>query len=175
MAKSPSSGFDIDGLQRRLEELRRAFDRFFQGLDRVVPQADRAAFTRDLARHRAGRNMTSAERFRLQQLQQRLTSYARLWDRTLRQIENGTFRRRTARPKAAAPPPSRDPDASTFEDFKRGCIEAGTEPPNRSDFMEKLAGKRSALEAKHGVAIRFEVAQKDGRPSLKVMRHDGDG
>jgi hypothetical protein len=175
MAKSPTSSVDIHGLQHRLEELRRAYDIFFQGLERVVPEVQRAAFTKELARHRAGQNLSSAERFRLQQLQQRLTSYARLWDRSLRQMESGTFRRKTSRAKAAAAPPRNDPDQATYEAFERGCIEAGTEPPERQKFLRQLASKRRALEAKHGVAVRFEVAQKDGQPSLKVMRHDRDG
>ena len=81
---------DVGDLQRRVEELRRAWDRFFQGLERVR-RADSGSAGGELNRVRVRRDLASTDRFRLQQIQQRFNSYGRLWDRNLRQIEAGTF------------------------------------------------------------------------------------
>ena len=78
--KRPSDGskpIDVNDLQKRLEELRRAWDRYFQGIDRVPPVPIREKLGRELNRARVRRDLVSTDRFRLQQVQQRFNSYGR--------------------------------------------------------------------------------------------------
>ena len=162
----------VDELASRVELLRRAFDRFFQGIDRVPPNPDREQLSRELNRARTRRDLKATDRFRLQQVQQRLNSYARLWDRQLREIEAGTFRPHRARldRQRTTKPPNKD--EQTFKDYAARCAAAGMAQPTRSEFLEKLNSKRQALEAKHGISVAFEVHDKEGRPTLRVRRLD---
>jgi len=169
-----SKPLDINDLQKRVEELRRAWDRYFQGIDRVPPVPVREKLARELNRARVRRDLASTDRFRLQQVQQRFNSYGRLWDRQMREIEAGTFKRHLAKADRKRENTRKDPDAQTFEAYGKLCKEAGISPPNRSDFLQKLAAKRQALETKHGHAVRFDVRDKNGRPSLMVVRADQD-
>ena len=164
---------DIDDLRNRLEALRRAFDRFFQGLERVPPQKDREALARELHRARIARGLGNAERFRLNQVQQRLNSYGRLWDRNLRAMEAGTFRRPTKGPAKRQAPPEKSADERTFDRFAELCKASGAAAPDRKAFLDSLASKRSSMEAKHGINVRFEAWEKDGRPTLRVLRDKG--
>ena len=175
--KRPQPGaptLDVGDLQRRVEELRRAWDRFFQGLERVPPVPIRDQLARELNRARVRRDLASTDRFRLQQIQQRFNSYGRLWDRNLRQIEAGTFKRQVARAERRQEAQRRHPDADAYEAYETICKAAGMTPPNRSDFLAKLASKRQALETKHGHAVQFRVQEKGGRPSLMVVKADAD-
>jgi hypothetical protein len=175
--KRPSDGskpIDVNDLQKRLEELRRAWDRYFQGIDRVPPVPIREKLGRELNQARMRRDLVSTDRFRLQQVQQRYNSYGRLWDRQMREIEAGTFKRHLAKADRKRSAKTKDPDSVTFEAYGQLCKEAGIKAPNRSEFLAKLASKREMLESKHGHAIRFDVRDKDGRPSLMVIKADQD-
>jgi hypothetical protein len=168
---------DVDDFRKRLETLRRAWDRFFQGVDRVPPVSTRDQFTRELHRARLRSDLKSTDRFRLQQVQQRLNSYGRLWDRNMRAIEAGTFKMHLAkmeRAQKSASKVSASPDEAAFSAYAELAKKSGMAVPSRSDFLENLAHKRKVLEAKHGHSVRFHVQDNDGRPSLRVLRSDDD-
>ena len=171
--KDPES-VDVDDFRKRLEILRRAWDRYFQGIDRVPPVPMRDKYSRELHRARMGSKLSSTDRFRLQQVQQRLNSYGRLWDRNMRAIEAGTFKRHLARMTKEQKPAKASPDEVAFDTFSKLAKQAGMNVPNRSEFLATLAKKRQLLEAKHGHAVRFDVQEKKGRPSLLVLRSDED-
>ena len=165
---------DVEDFRKRLEILRRTWDRFFQGIDRVPPVTARDKFTRELHRARQRSDLAGTDRFRLQQVQQRLNSYSRLWDRNMRAIEAGTFKRHLAKMERSKKNVTASPDESAFAKYVELAKSAGMTAPNKSEFLEKLAHKRKNLEAKHGHSVRFDVQEKDGRPSLLVVRSDED-
>ena len=88
---------ELDELEKRLDELRRRFDLYFQGSkeQRTPPSTNQAKLGGDLRRMREDdmKNYSTADRFRFQQIFSRFVSMDRVWARTLRQIEDGVYKR----------------------------------------------------------------------------------
>ena len=172
-------------LAPELEGLRRDWDRFIQGLEKRPPVPRQEKFDKKIKSAMAARQMGHVERFKLNQLQQRFMTLRNRWERILRQIEDGTFRReRTNRPSAApAPmvmpgsnPPTKakpdHPDHAAFERFKSINDKGGGQTPSREAFLKSLASKRAAMKAKYGFDVKFEVENRGGKPSLKVVKSE---
>lgn len=84
---------ELDELDHRLERLRIKYDQFFTGTEKALPYVLRKDIDRRFqALHREQMRNTGA-RFRFQTLVQRFTSYQTYWNRIIRQIEEGTYRR----------------------------------------------------------------------------------
>jgi len=105
---------ELDELDGALAELRARFEQYFLGVDRQPPTKDHDAIRARLGKLRNAFVRSAAMKFRIQGLQQRFTTYDRLWQRTLTEMENGTYsrdlfkarrRRKTGDVPAAAPPP----------------------------------------------------------------------
>ena len=89
----------LDDFEEEVELLKVAYERYFNGVDRIPParEHDRVKLhLRNIQRMRGG---TTALRFRTQSLRARLVTYEHYWNRILRQIENGTFKRVLAESK----------------------------------------------------------------------------
>lgn len=85
-----------------LAELRAAYEQYFLGVDRLAPSKRHDALrkrVRDLKNHFV--RQTSV-RFRIDNLAQKLTTFERLWDRTLKEIEAGTYKRHLFKAKLHA-------------------------------------------------------------------------
>lgn len=83
----------IADAETALKRLRMLYDQWFTGLERFEPQQQREAFERKLKAIQREPTANTAVRFRVQQLQQRFTTYNTYWKRVARQIEEGTYRR----------------------------------------------------------------------------------
>lgn len=84
----------IESHERRVEQLRITFELYFQGLEREPPLDERDTLIREINRLRLdAARWNTAERFRINQLQQKLLTYDRMWARTLKAIEEGTHKR----------------------------------------------------------------------------------
>jgi hypothetical protein len=81
----------LSGLEADLEALKYEYERYFLGLEKRMPQQQRERVSRAISRFLPGND--AVERFRYQNLVQRLTTYRRYWDRILRAIEDGTYER----------------------------------------------------------------------------------
>lgn len=89
----------LDEVEEQIELLKVAFERYFNGVDRVPPTREHDAVklvVRNLARMHTG---STAVRFRAQGLKARLVTYEQYWTRILLQIERGTFTRVVAEAK----------------------------------------------------------------------------
>jgi hypothetical protein len=83
----------LDGIEEEIELLKVAYERYFNGVDRIPPAREHDAVKlhiRNLARMHTG---STAVRFRAQGLKARLITYEQYWTRILGQIERGTFKR----------------------------------------------------------------------------------
>lgn len=103
---------ELDDIEKRLEELRRRFELYFQGSpeQRTPPTTNQAKVGGELRRMREDevRTWHTVDRFRFSQIFARFVSMDRLWARTLKQIEDGVYKRdkfraQQARKKAAEP------------------------------------------------------------------------
>lgn len=84
----------IDAQEKELDNVRRLFDMYFQGLERHPPKMRYTTLKATLMRMRAeSARWNTADRFRVGTLQQRFATYDRMWTRQLQELEDGTHRR----------------------------------------------------------------------------------
>ncbi|MCB0309156.1 MAG: hypothetical protein KDD48_07275 [Bdellovibrionales bacterium] len=185
---------DIETFAKRLDELRLAYDQYFNGVIREQPADLRAkvfAFVQKLS----GQSLQNARlRFKLQQTIAKYNSYAILWDRTLREIEEGRHRRDLFRLKIKKNPhPSADSSTSTEQSksTSNGASPAKNDP--WSDLFSKfVASKKSCREPIEGLTleafkktltariqtlgpqvkgkkVKFQVTTEDGKTRIKTL------
>jgi len=98
LAESEALARELDELEVAMAELKAHYEQYFLGVDRQPPLKADAAVRQRLSRLRAGGQLRGgAHKFRAQSLQQRFTTYDRLWQRTLNEMENGTYQRDLAK------------------------------------------------------------------------------
>lgn len=79
--------------ETRLDRLRALYEQFFLGMERTEPTQLRKDYERIVVVLRKEQPRNTALRFRFQQLVQRYVTLENHWRKTLRQIEEGTYRR----------------------------------------------------------------------------------
>ncbi len=84
---------ELEELEVSLAELKAHYEQYFLGVDRHPPTKADGEVRQRLARLRGGQPRSAVVKFRIQALQQRFTTYDRLWKRTLSEMENGTYQR----------------------------------------------------------------------------------
>jgi len=88
--------FVVD-LEGDVEALRVRYEQHFLGLARTPPTEEHARIRGHLLRLKGAGPRSAAVRFRLQALHNRFLSYERMWTRTLREREDGTYHRDLAK------------------------------------------------------------------------------
>src|SRR5215468_2738417 len=93
-----------------LEELKAAYEQYFLGIERLPPVKEHQTLRKRFEQLRSTFNRTTSVRFRVQSLSSKVLSYERLWQRTMEEIENGTYKRDLFKARLHAqkkrPPPS---------------------------------------------------------------------
>lgn len=84
-------------LEGELAELKALYEQYFLGNERLPPVKKHEAFKKQLNRVKGAMIRQTAVKFRLESLSQKLLTYERLWERSLKEIEAGTFKRDLAR------------------------------------------------------------------------------
>src|SRR5712691_12360461 len=94
------------------------YEKYFLGIDRRPPDAQRRQVSEKMRLLKTTQVKNTALKFRINTLFAKLISFERMWDRTLREIEEGTYKRdvfkaklhlkerdhkKEGRPAAAAP------------------------------------------------------------------------
>jgi hypothetical protein len=87
----------LEDLGRKMDRLRALYESFFMGSDRVPPNMPRRELNRLMMEQQQTPMRNATLRFRFQTLQQRWVLYTTYWNRTLQEIEGGTYRRDLAR------------------------------------------------------------------------------
>jgi hypothetical protein len=97
----PTAGGALDEvlaeLERKMERVRTFYEQYFMGIERMEPQVARKDVARTLLLYSQMHIRNTGQRFRFHSLQQKWNIYVTLWNRTLREIEAGTYRRDVAR------------------------------------------------------------------------------
>ncbi|MBM4280756.1 MAG: hypothetical protein FJ137_08345 [Deltaproteobacteria bacterium] len=86
---------ELDDLEKSAETIRRDFDQFFAGSQKRPPtaaQAQLAGVMRKIKEEEL-KEWNTQDRFRFNQIHARFVSMERMWARTLKQIEDGTYKR----------------------------------------------------------------------------------
>ena len=172
----------LNTLEQRIEEVRLAFQMYFEGVERRPP-LDKWAKLKSAVRKLVARHIANTQhRFRLQALVARYNSYNGMWERTMSEIEQGRYRpdrfkadlRFAGRkPPTGAPPegtaPKTDPVRGVYEDFIAKRKQTG-ESTNIAyeKFAALIERQKPELSKKLGVdRVEFRVVIEDGKAKLK--------
>jgi hypothetical protein len=190
----------IHDFRIQVDELQRQFELYFQGLERRPPVDERESLKRALLKQKGeASRWNTADRFRMNTLMQKFTSYDRMWERTLQEIENGTYRRdlnRVKRKNASDAQATKKPSSASaaldkntkgpvlgadgvnnakLEKLYRVYVDAKRRTGERTnltmDSLKKQLDKQiPALKAKHRCKeVDFKVVLKNGKAMLKPV------
>lgn len=87
----------IGEMEKKIERLRSMYESFFMGVERIPPNTARREMNRMMLEMQQVLISNSSLRFRFQSLSQKWVLHITYWNRTMREIEAGTFRRDVAR------------------------------------------------------------------------------
>jgi hypothetical protein len=79
--------------------LRNAYEQYFLGLERKPPVLQHDRLRKRLLKLKTGNLRGTVLKFRVGTVEQKFKTYERMWERTLKEIENGTYRRDLAKLK----------------------------------------------------------------------------
>jgi len=83
----------LEDIEHRVERLKSLYEQYFQGIERLEPRLERTRLHNLVQELRKSQVRNTALRFRINQLVARMNTYENYWNRTVRQIEEGTYRR----------------------------------------------------------------------------------
>jgi hypothetical protein len=84
---------ELQRLINQAEQLRRRFDQYFLGIDKREPGVLRERLEVQLRKSRLSNAFRTSTRFRFTQFTARYRTYSAHWDRVLRQMEDGSYRK----------------------------------------------------------------------------------
>lgn len=172
---TPATLAQVLAAMAQFEALKGHYERFMQGLERAEPAAAREAFERLLAGLEAAPPRNTAAAFRLQTLRGRVQSYRALWDRQVREREEGNptlVRRLGAVRDAAASPAAAEPPPSHWAALHRTFI--SHLPPTAPDvpydvFCRMVRAHVQKVQAQTGwQAVQLRVDVQAGKPVLRA-------
>lgn len=90
---------ECEAIEGELASLKVAFEHYFLGVDRHPPTRQYDDLKKRLERLKNAFIRNTAAKFRVQSIHGKFLTYDRLWQRTLQEIENGTYKRDVAKAK----------------------------------------------------------------------------
>ncbi len=182
------SNAEIAQIRGALKELIIEWERFFAGDRKTPPLADRNRIGKSL-RTLAEKGGRHAEQFQVNQLQHRFMSFSQLWERQLREREEGrtsVTRRAATSPRKepatqaqAAPAPNAEPRQSVeetemtslFERFVSAKRKVGEDVQvDAKNFSAQIDAQRKKLEARLGQKVAFDVVVNGDKVKLAARR-----
>jgi hypothetical protein len=178
----------INHIERRFKLLIREWDRYFSGDIRVPPEKERKELERRLRLLTERPSPRRMEQYRLEQLQHRFMTYVQMWERMLREREEGRSRFPVRRPGAPPPPPrptagSPNAGASASVKSKGGGLydryvaakqQTGEAVGmDQKAFHDQIAAQKKSLEARLGQKVRFDVLVENGKVKLAARKVEG--
>jgi hypothetical protein len=178
-------------IEAELVALRVAYEQFFLGVERQPPREAHKALKQRMNRLQATFVRQTAAKFRVANLHTKLVTYERLWERTIMEMENGTYRRdvykarrKTVQPPTPAPaaaPAAAAPQAVPLTDqklkavydafitAKRRCNE-DVSKLSFDSLASTLRKQVPALLKQHNASgVEFKVVIKDGKAVLRAV------
>lgn len=169
---------DIEELSTRMERVRSLYEQYFMGIERLEPTIPRKDIERRIEILRKIRFQNTAKRFKFQTLIQRYNSLQQYWNRTCRDIENGTYKRHVQRaerrfggPQAA---PSEHDESLAELPLTTGALTSSEatagSPAKKAAAMRKLASNdlASLLDSNTDLdaAMNNVLAEFEKKPTL---------
>ncbi len=181
---------ELNELDEGIQELHVLYEKYFLGIDRRPPEQERKRISQKAREMRTSTIRNTALKFKINTLFAKLISFERMWDRTLREIEEGTYKRDVFKAKLRAKDrddtqPSRRPgpagptisDANlrrlydTYLVARQRCGES-TEGLSFESLASRIRSQVPELMQKHKAKnIEFKVVIKGGKAILKAVPH----
>jgi hypothetical protein len=178
---------EIDELDEGITNLQVLYEKYFLGIDRRPPEQERKKVSTRMRELRTTMVKNTALKFRIQTLFAKLISFERMWDRTLREMEEGTYKRdvfkaklRVQQPKPKEAPGEKSPEISddklrrlydTYLVARQRCGET-TDGISYESVASRIRAQVPQLLEKHKAKnIEFKVVIKGGRAVLKAIPH----
>ena len=180
---------ELSDLDEGISVLQVLYEKYFLGIDRKPPEQERKRISEKARELRTRSIRNTALKFKVNTLFAKLISFERMWDRTLREIEEGTYKRdvfkaklragdrdepRTGPVKPATPSIS---DANlrrlydTYMVARKRCGEA-TDGLTFDSMAARIRSQVPELMQKHKAKnIEFKVVIKGGKAILKAVPH----
>lgn len=188
---------DLDILEKSIRQLQIEWEKFFSGLERKPPVDMRTRVEAMVRRYSNAEIRNNTERFRFQNLAARYQTFAELWAKRLRAMEEGRplgLHGKAAAMAAPPPPPPaaaqrmapaaratnevrvKDPTGDTeavrtlFDRFLEARKQAGESGAVKFESFQKIIAQQSTriLNEKGASAVDFRLETKDGKVSLKA-------
>ncbi|HVR70306.1 MAG TPA: MXAN_5187 C-terminal domain-containing protein [Vicinamibacteria bacterium] len=185
---------DLDQLETSIRQLQIEWEKFFAGIERKPPTELKGRVEAVVRRYSNAEIRNNGDRFRFQSLASRYSTFAELWAKRLRAIEEGrpALLHGTRVPPPPPPPPAPaaaaaaraaaneyrvqhpDQDAAAVRDLYQQFVEArrGTGETGAVKFesFQKLITQQTSriLTEKGARAVDFRLETKDGKVSLKA-------
>jgi hypothetical protein len=93
LSDSEIVGQECAAIEEELAKLRVMYEQYFLGIERKPPAQEHEALKRRVLKLRAMNIRATVVKFKVQSLAASVLTYERLWERTLREIEAGTYHR----------------------------------------------------------------------------------
>lgn len=176
----------VQVLETDLRKLILDWERFFCGDIRVPPHADRDRLQRRLRMLAEQPSTRRAEQFRLEQLQHKFMTYYQLWERQLKEREEGRTASGgygTLRP-ASVPATNAKPAASVGEEGSDALFEkylaakrrvGGDVNLDRTGFERQIERQRQEIESRLGRKVQFDVVVEGKKVKLAARTVNSKG
>jgi hypothetical protein len=169
----------LDRLEIDLVALKHEYDLFFNGKRRAEPMKERKELETKLLVGSRRAIVGNADQLRFNNLSGRYWTYANLWTRTVRDLEEGRTRRDTGgfirrvsrEPRDPMDRESLDRAAEALLEARRSCGLAGdpSDLPSLRDTLYERALEISASGG--GKKVEFVVSVEEGKPKVKAVLH----
>lgn len=157
----------IDELSKKLEILRVRYEQYFIGVEKIAPAVMRMDVVRIMRDLEQINIKNTALKFKLRTLVQKFTSYSTYWNRTLREIEDGTYKRHVDKAKREA---ARMAQKSGQTGAPAPKTEAAANPAGRA-AAKAVADEADEFLASLGLSASRQTAQQS--PASAAARNPG--
>jgi hypothetical protein len=178
---------ELDELDHNIKRLRVEYDQYFLGILKRPPEVLQGRVQKVIVKYANAKLRKTHHKFRFNQLNSKFQIHRQQWGRTLRQIEQGTYKGHlfraklherergisdtTPHPAARAPEPTARPGAidKLFDALVAARKRAGDSgpAPDRAKLSEIVKKQTAALKEKHpGAKVKFRVAIEGNKAKL---------
>ncbi len=156
-------------MEEELEQLRARYEMWFLGVERREPKRDREEMKRRVERIKTAFTRNTGVKFRIQTLAARFLSYERMWTRSAREKEEGTYRRDLVRARRHAQEREKQGGAPQPGASAAPAPDAGTAAPQaRPQLATPLPQVRPAAPPPTRAAPP-PAAASVGEPQLRAL------
>ncbi|WP_239576238.1 MXAN_5187 C-terminal domain-containing protein [Archangium primigenium] len=97
MSGSETTFHECDAIEAELASLKVAYEHYFLGAERMPPTKQHEDLKKRVDRLKTSFVRNTSAKFRVQSIHGKFVTYDRLWQRTMQEIENGTYKRDIAK------------------------------------------------------------------------------